>query len=201
MKAASGQTAPRAAPSDGPAPVRMAFNVLAFQLGWLVVVGSAARGAALLGVGFAALVVLLQLASRTLRQGEWPVLAAALAIGLVFDTLLAATGLVRFADAGPLAPMAPAWILALWALFATTLNCSLRWLQQRPWLAAALGAVAGPLSYLAAEQMGACTLQARVPALIALALGWAAVLPLLLALARRWSATAGPHRDGAPHGA
>ncbi len=43
----------------------------------------------------------------------------------------------------PLTGFPPPWILALWALFASTLNASLGWLQDRLLLAAVLGALSG----------------------------------------------------------
>ena len=63
---------------------------------------------------------------------------------------------------GPLPMLAPAWILALWALFAIALREPLRWLHGRWPLAALLGALGGPLSYAGAERLGACTLNRPV---------------------------------------
>ncbi|HPB74378.1 MAG TPA: DUF2878 domain-containing protein [Chromatiaceae bacterium] len=77
----------------------------------------------------------------------------------------------------------PAWMLALWANFATTLNLSLAGLQTRPGLAAVLGLVGGPLAYWGGAGLGAMTFVAPLPALITLALGWALLTLLLLALA------------------
>lgn len=81
------------------------------------------------------------------------------------------------------AALPPPWMIALWANFATTLNLSLAGLQTRPWLAALLGLVGGPLAYWGGAGLGAMTFVAPLPALIALALGWALLTPLLLALA------------------
>ena len=96
-------------------------------------------------------------------------------------------GWIAYAEPGPLPMLAPAWILALWALFAIALREPLRWLHGGWPLAALLGALGGPLSYAGAERLGACTLN-RPLARLALALGWAAITPLLLVLARRWDA-------------
>ncbi len=74
-------------------------------------------------------------------------------------------------------------MIALWANFATTLNLSLAGLQTRPWLAALLGLVCGPLAYWGGAGLGAMTFITPLPALITLALGWALLTPLLLALA------------------
>jgi len=82
--------------------------------------------------------------------------------------------------------MAPPWILGLWALFATTLNVSLNWLKGRWLVAALLGGIAGPLSYWAGARLGAVVLVEPVPALVALSIGWAILMPLLMALARRY---------------
>ena len=81
------------------------------------------------------------------------------------------------------AALPPAWMLALWANFATTLNLSLAGLQTRPWLAALLGLIGGPLAYWGGASLGAMTFVAPLPALTTLALGWALLTPLLLALA------------------
>ncbi|HET9205432.1 MAG TPA: DUF2878 family protein, partial [Burkholderiaceae bacterium] len=111
---------------------------------------------------------------------------AAMAIGLVWDSALLQLGWIVYAAPGPLPALAPAWILALWALFAIALREPLRWLHRRLPLAALLGALGGPLSYAGAQRLGACTLTQPVVSEIALALGWAAMVPLLLVLARRW---------------
>ena len=65
----------------------------------------------------------------------------------------------------------PYWILAMWALFATTLNASLGWLHGRPALAGALGMLSGPLAYWAGARLGAIELVQPAAALAALALG------------------------------
>ena len=80
---------------------------------------------------------------------------------------------------------APYWIVAIWALFAITLNVSMRALRDRLWLGALLGLVGGPAAYYSGAKLGALTLVQALPALAALALGWALVTPLLLTLALR----------------
>jgi hypothetical protein len=51
--------------------------------------------------------------------------------------------------------LAPVWIIAMWAGFATLLHVALRWLLPHRWLAALLGAVGGPLAYYAGMRLGA----------------------------------------------
>jgi Protein of unknown function (DUF2878) len=162
-------------------------NFIAFQIGWFACVLGAAWGLPWTGTAIAAAVVALHL-WRVARPGqELKLIAAALAIGLAWDSLLVNLGLVSFESDFPLEYAAPQWILALWALFATTLNVSLRWLQGRWLVAALLGVAAGPLSYWAGMRLGALVLPELLPALLALAVGWGAMTPLLLFLARRFN--------------
>ena len=87
---------------------------------------------------------------------------------------------------------APYWMVALWALFATTLNVSLRWLRARPWLGALLGALGGPAAYYAGARLGALELATAGAGLGAIAIGWAVLTPLLLGTARRLDGYARP---------
>ena len=80
---------------------------------------------------------------------------------------------------------APYWIIAMWLLFATTLNVSLKWLRHRPYLAAILGLVAGPAAYYAGYKLGGVQIPDFVSAMAALAAGWALLMPLLIHLSVR----------------
>ncbi|HWR87050.1 MAG TPA: DUF2878 domain-containing protein, partial [Acidiferrobacterales bacterium] len=85
-----------------------------------------------------------------------------------------------------IAGTAPHWIVALWMLFAITLNVSLGWLKQRLFVAMLFGAIGGPLAYLGGAKLGALSFAAPTAALIALTIGWALFTPLLVMLARRF---------------
>ena len=80
----------------------------------------------------------------------------------------------------------PIWIVALWGLFASTLNISLSWLRHYKILAVLFGLIGGPLSYIAAEKLNAIQLMNSY-ALIAIALGWALLTPLSLLMAEKWN--------------
>lgn len=167
------------------APVAMAVNVLLFQIGWFACVLGAAHGYAPEGALVALAIVAAHIA-RAARPGrELALVAAAAATGAVADSLLAASGWLRY-DAGVLVEgTAPYWIVAMWALFAITLNVSLRALRNRLWLGALLGLVGGPAAYFAGANLGALTLVQLLPALAALAILWALATPLLFSLALR----------------
>ncbi len=167
------------------------LNLALFQLGWWALVLSAAQGQPLIGLAVVALILAWHLGFVRPLASEALLIGLAALIGLSFDSLLIATGWVSFGPPDPVAaPVAapttalpPAWMIALWANFATTLNLSLAGLQTRPWLAALLGLVCGPLAYWGGAGLGAMTFITPLPALITLALGWALLTPLLLALA------------------
>jgi Protein of unknown function (DUF2878) len=171
----------------GTSSVNVIVNFVAFQIGWFACVLGAAWGRPWTGTAIAAAVVALHLWRVARPAQELKLIAAALAIGLAWDSLLVNVRLVTFEFGFPLEYAAPQWILALWALFATTLNVSLRWLHGRWVVAALLGAAAGPLSYWAGMRLGALVLPDVLPALLALAVGWGVMTPLLLFLARRFN--------------
>ena len=164
------------------------INFIAFQLVWFAAVGGAARGWAWAGP-----LALLAFAGAHAAwaprvRGEWRLVAAAIAIGFLVDTLMAAAGLARYAAPMPSPSVAPVWIVALWAGFALTLHHSLSWMTRRPLLAAGLGSVLGPLSYLGAGRVfEAVTFAGPLwMALAVLGACWFVALFVLCHLALRW---------------
>jgi hypothetical protein len=168
----------------------LALNFVAFQLGWFACVLGAARNLPWLGPVVVTLIVLVTGWFAPRRDSFLLLLGLSGAVGLCWDSALAASGLIAYAPGPITPPLAPLWILALWLLFASTFNLSMRWLQSRMLLAAALGAVAAPLSYLAGERLGALRLLRPEGALLAQAVGWALMMPVLLSFARRLNARA-----------
>ena len=167
-------------------------NVALFQAGWFACVLGAAHGLPWLGALAAAVIAGIHLVRAPQPLRELVLLAAAAALGAAFETLLVQSGWVRF-DTGVLIPgAAPYWMVALWAIFATTLNVSLRPLRAHPALAALLGAIGGPAAYYAGASLGALQFAGAGAALAAIAAGWAILAPVLLAAARRLDGYAQP---------
>jgi len=142
----------------------------------------------MLGLAAVAVAVGLQFLVSDARMQDAALTVLAIAIGLGWDTVMLRTGVVEYASPGPFDGWAPAWILALWALFATTLREPLRWLQGRWWLAALLGGVSGAMSYWAAIRLGAGRFPDFTLAMGVLACGWAVITPALTEFAR-WLAS------------
>ena len=114
------------------------------------------------------------------------ILIAAL-IGAIWDSLLVAAGWLVYPSGLLFENTAPYWIVALWAVFATTFNVSLVWFKTRLLFASLFGAIGGPLAYLAGERLGAVEFTSHMAGLSALAIGWAVLMPLMMCLSRRWN--------------
>jgi len=160
------------------------FNYVAFQAGWLACVLSAAYGRPEWGLMIAVILTALHLGLARRRCIEARLLLCCAAAGMLFDSLLLATGWVSYPNGEWLPGLAPYWIVAMWVLFASTLNLSLAWLKGRFYLAVLLGATGGPLSYIAGQQMNAIQLESPAAALTLLAAGWAIMMPAMAQLAQ-----------------
>jgi hypothetical protein len=160
------------------------LNYVLFQGVWLAAVYGASEGRPWQGMLAAALMLLVHLA---LVQERWRELRFVLLVGLLgslADSLLSGLGFLSYAAPGRAwsGAWVPPWIAALWLAVGMMPAFSLSWLRGRLLLAAALGALGGPLSFLAGERVGvvASTGQATW---VCLALEYALVMPLLLLFA------------------
>lgn len=156
------------------------LNISLFKAGWLAAVFSAAASVPFLGTLAIAVAVFTHLARSESRSGEIRLLALAAAIGFGWESLLVATGLVQYGAASIIPGTAPYWIVAMWLLFATTLNVGMRWLRKSLVVAAIFGAIGGPLSFLAGAKAGAVSFPDPTVSLAVIGLGWAVFLPLLV---------------------
>jgi hypothetical protein len=156
------------------------------QAGWFVCVIGAARGVGWLGVLFAFCMVGYHLARAARPWREAQLVVVTIVVGWIWESILVQAGLLVYPNGTLIAGTAPYWMVGLWALFAVQFNVLFVWLRSRLLLAAALGAVAGPVSFRAGAALGAVHFQSTGKALVALAFGWSILLPACLALARRW---------------
>ncbi|MGH1361845.1 MAG: DUF2878 domain-containing protein [Burkholderiaceae bacterium] len=159
-------------------------NVVLFQIGWFSCVVGAAHGWIWPGSVLALLIAGWHLSRAISLLPEVKLIALTLSIGLLWDSLLVSLGWLRYPHGALIPSVAPVWIVALWLLFATTLNVSLRWLKPRLSTALILGAIFGPLSYWGASRLGAVDVIHPVALTIALAAGWGAIMPSLMFASR-----------------
>ena len=161
-------------------------NLGAFQLGWFACVWGGANELPQLGIVAVALIVAIHLAYTAHRPGpELMLVLAAAVIGIVWDSALVALGWLSYPSGTLVSGTAPYWIIAMWMSFATTLNVSLGWLKKRYALAAAFGALGGPLAYFTGFKLGGVEFSSMSLGLGAQAIGWGVLMPLLTVLADR----------------
>jgi hypothetical protein len=167
-------------------------NAVLFQAGWFACVLGAANGAPWIGLVAVGAIVAWHVGRARERGSELRLLLLALLVGALFETLLVQTGWLRFEAGAWIADMAPAWMIALWANFAMTLNVSLRPLRERLGLAALLGGVGAPIAYFGGSRLGALEFIEALPALLAIGAGWLLRAPLMFLAARRFDGYARP---------
>jgi hypothetical protein len=162
------------------------LNLLAFNAGWLCCVLAGAHHLPWLGTLIAVLIVTRHLGMAGDVRKELSLILIAGGLGAIWDSALVYVGILEYPSGTLIEGTAPHWIIAMWLLFATTLNVTLRWLKHRPVLAALLGAVSGPAAYFAGHQLGGVQIPNLALAMCVLAFGWALFMPLLMALSNRF---------------
>jgi len=154
---------------------RNILNFILFQTGWLTCVIYPDLLGPLLVVVF--LLIHFAFVSQY-RLTELQFIGLGTVVGTVLDGLWFRLGILDDGTGAVL--ITPPWLVAIWAIFMTTLSHSLNWISRRIWLAFLFAPVAGPFTYWSATRIGVVELPELAPSLLALALGWLVVFPLLL---------------------
>ena len=164
-----------------PAWACTAFNVLGFQIVWLLCVVGAGRGSWLPGLLAALVFAAVMFAFSRDRRRDMQTLALALPIGFAVDSLLASSPLLDYASPFPSLRWAPAWIMGLWIGFALTLNHSLKAIYRNPGYTLLFAGLGAPLSYwIAAVKFDATRLAPEIwPSLLLVGIVWGAGLSLI----------------------
>ena len=134
------------------------INYTLYQIGWFACVLGGASHRPWTGFLVAMILVGVHLALSVERSLEVRLVVLATAVGAVVEAIQIATGTYRFTSGTVSDALAPPWLLAMWAQFATTFRFSLRSVIRRPVPAVLFGAAGGPLAFLAGERLGAVTL-------------------------------------------
>ena len=166
------------------------INFVLFQAGWFAAVLGAAHLHPLLGTTCVIAVIAVHLLMSARPVQEFRFVAIVSAVGFAFETTVALQGHIAYPSGQPVAWLAPYWMVALWALLATAPNVTMRWLKQRFVLAAVLGAVCGPLSFLGGVRLGGASLIDAAPALLTMACAWAILMPAMMWLSDRFDGVA-----------
>lgn len=158
-----------------PRPYSRLLNFAWYQLLWFTaVLGGVPLEPVLL------VMLLLHLSLARHRASELCLMLGAAGLGMAFDGLLAAAGYFAFPQPPAVLPV-PLWLLAIWMGFAGTLRYSMAPLVARPRLMAAAATVSAPLTYLAAQRLGAVTFpHGGLATAVVIGLSWWALVPALL---------------------
>ena len=157
-------------------------NLAFFKIGWVACVMFAAAGEPLLATLSVVAVAVVHLTSVKAPVKEALLLLAAAVIGLGWESFMVWTGLVQYTGYES-ALLAPYWIVAMWVLFATTVNHGLRWTKRNLWVAALAGLLGGPMAFFGGMNLGAVEFSHTAAALTVIGLGWALLLPVLTLVA------------------
>jgi len=163
------------------------INLVIYQLSWIACILGGANGMPMLGVGVVAIAVAYHLYRAESAGPEFILIAIAALVGAVWDSVLVAAGWLVYPSGTLVEGTAPYWIVALWIVFATTLNVSMRWFKRHLVLAALFGAAGGPLAYYAGARLGGVEFTDTTVALAMLGLGWTFLMPVMMLLAERFN--------------
>ena len=158
-------------------------NLAMYKVGWLACVLGAAAGLPWLGIMPVAVACAIHIASARSRSKTVLLLISAALIGFAWESFVIINGWINY---GPEhnGLVAPYWIVAMWVLFATTLNLGFKWLKNHLWAAALVGGIGGPLAFAAGERLGAVGFSDPVVSLAIVGAGWAVLMPLMVYMAR-----------------
>lgn len=166
----------------------MIQNFILFQIGWLsCVIGGASSSYHWIGVAVVTAIITLHLLRSYVISNEIMLIVIATLLGTSWDSALMGAGLLAFNNGVVFDAIIPLWMVAMWALFATTLNVSMQWMKNRYLLAAVFGAIGGPVAYYAGHRLGAVEFSQVSTALLVVGAGWAVIMPLLMHLSTRFN--------------
>jgi Protein of unknown function (DUF2878) len=190
--AASRPSAGARASAARPARALQLLNFVVFQAAWFAAVLGAAHQVPLWGTAavVAAIAWHVFVSARPVEEAK--LVAALCAIGFVVETANVLMGHVAYPSGQPDPRLAPYWMVALWGLLAIALNVTTRWLKHRPLLAAVLGAVAGPASFVSGVRLGGAVFVDALPAIVTMACTWAVLMPAAMWLSNRFDGVSVP---------
>jgi len=160
-------------------------NFIGFQVGWFACVLGAANDKELLGMIIALGVIIYHVVTQGDSRKELKLVLAATVIGLLWETWVLNLDILHYPSHPEALFWAPAWLIMMWALFATTINLSMGWLKGRWILSVFMGAVFGPLAFIGGEKLGAVVFLDSTLSIVTLSVGWGLLMPLLLWIAER----------------
>jgi len=164
------------------------LNGVLFYVIWFYCAWSVGQDQEMLGLASIGLFLIFHFTFSKNRAQEFLLLSATVVIGSCLDSLYITLEFLTYHAPNPwISWGAPLWVLAMYALFATTIDHALSWIQHTPiWMRALLGAGGGIASYVAGEKMH--IVEFLLPlgqSIIIIGIVWALMFPLLYWLNQR----------------
>ncbi|MBU0946882.1 MAG: DUF2878 domain-containing protein [Proteobacteria bacterium] len=164
--------------------MRIAINFIAFQIGWFACVLGAGHDFFWLGPLTVAGVFFIHLFLNGNIIQESILGLIICCIGFSVDTFLTAFNVYTPMPHYFAHPISPPWLIFLWLNFATLVNVSLTWLQNKRILSALLGGIGGASAYYGGDALGALHfIEPVYPHIILTGIIWAGLTPFFLSLA------------------
>lgn len=158
------------------------LNGLLFYLGWYAALVGAVQGQVALGVMVCVVFVAFHFIAYPNRKQECYLMLFVLASGGMLDTLYIRMGWLSYITPNLIfTEFVPIWVMAIYALFSTSINHSLGWLGKRWLLASVLGGSAGAFCYFVGAAAGAAEFHLPLWQIgVILFAIWAVYFPLVL---------------------
>lgn len=131
------------------------FNLIGFQVSWWLCILGTNYQFPYIGPLSMLVFLLIHFLYYRVDKKELILILLVLLIGTLIDTLFAYSGMIDYKGVySSSILLAPLWITAMWAGFASTVNHSMAWLKEKPLITFLMGLFAGPLAYFTAEKFG-----------------------------------------------
>ena len=157
------------------------FNIIGFQASWWSCVLGVKYGWPYFGPLIMAIFLLAHYSFFKVSLSEINFIVIAGFVGTIVDTIFLQSTLITYYGL-TFSSIAPFWIIAMWLGFAATINHSLAWINGRWLISFIMGAVFGPLSYLAGIKFDALYFEQTFSLLLLLSLVWGLIVPALVVL-------------------
>jgi len=156
-------------------------NGLLFYLNWFICLEGVISGRPFLGVISSVVILCIHFFIVKQRLQDFILVATLIFFGLLVDTTLMNNGVLQFASPNKFfVSLAPIWVLSLHAIFGTTINHSLAYLDRHWLMSAIFGAGGGGFSYFVGEKVGAVEfLLPTYESVAVIALVWMIYFPLI----------------------
>ena len=156
------------------------INIIGFQIGWWFCALGAQNSLDYIGPIYMLAFVITHMVFFSKKYSEFILIIIGIFLGLIVDSSLKYFNIINYLSTDIQATLAPLWIVAMWGGFCATLNHSLSWLKNRLLASFILGAVFGPLSYIAGLKMNIIFfIISPINAVIVLAIVWGISIPFL----------------------